>query len=346
MVRSRAEYLINKLISNTLSETELEELLEGMEKDEMLQQYSSVLEQYFNTLIEQHDQDTPQPEWRINSGDRMAPAVPTRRIQFFYANYRGLAAFLALLFGLGTAYYFLNKNQPDRLTTADLAGYHPASGSVPVFANQEMVPRGKRKNVRLSDGSTVKLNSDSKISFPKNFGKTGRVVSLNGEAFFDVQRDESRPFVISVNSVKIKVLGTSFNVKDYNDEQELEITVRSGRVSVSLLSGQSAPVVLTKDQKLIFNKTTETFTIIGVNAESESSWITGALQFNNTPLNQVEHTLEKWYDVDIIVEDPTLYQASLTGKHLNENLDSMLESITYALDAQYEIKGRTIILRK
>jgi transmembrane sensor len=343
MVRSRAEYLINKLISNTLSGKELDELLEGLGKDEMLNQYSPILENYFNALVEA-DSNNPKPELNINLDDDSAFAT-TRRLPFqkFYTDYRGIAAFITLLFSIGTFYYFVsaNENNPRSSLTRSVQ----AAQARNLHTKEETVPRGKRKSLRLSDGSLVKLNSDTKISFPKAFGQAVRTVSLEGEAFFNVERDESKPFVISVGDLKVKVLGTSFNVKNYEDENEVEITVRSGRVSVNLNSDSTSPIILIKDQKLIYNKATEAFRITDVDAVQESSWVNGSLQFNNTPMLSVEHTLEKWYDVDIIIENKSLYNTSFTGVHLNESLVSMLESITYAVDAQYEINGKTVVIR-
>ncbi|MFD1143293.1 FecR family protein [Larkinella insperata] len=345
MVRSRAEYLINRLISNTLSEKELDELLEGLGKDEVLNEYSPILERYFNELIEE-EKPTYNPEWRINRAGEMTsakPLSPARRFQKFYTDYRRMAAFVALLFSLGTAYYFVSSNQINRLQTL-LESAQGNQSKTGIITKEEIAPRGIRRNVQLSDGSLVKLNSDTKMSFPHTFNGQKRTVSLQGEAFFNVERDESKPFIISLEGVTIKVLGTSFNVKNYTDEQAVEVTVRSGRVSVSLESDSSESIILEKNQKLIFNKNTDTFNIIDVNAEQESSWINGSLQFNKTPLRTVENTLEKWYNVDIIIKDESLYKASLTGTHLNESLVSMLESITYAIDAQYEIKGRTVTI--
>ncbi|WP_421826022.1 FecR family protein [Larkinella sp.] len=345
MVRSRAEYLINKLISNTLTGKELDELLEGLGKDETLQEYSPILENYFNELVEE-ERSPSNSEPTIKPDDETAltrskrPSLPIRT---FYTDYRGIAAFVTLLFSLGTLYYFFatgNSTLPIALNQPKTATFAPNTPT-----KEETVPRGKRKSLRLSDGSVVKLNSDTKIRFPNAFGQAVRTVALQGEAFFDVERDESKPFVISVGNLRIKVLGTSFNVKNYDDENEVEITVRSGRVSVNLNAQSSTPIILIKDQKLIYSKSTESFRITDVNAVQESSWVNGSLQFNNTPMISVERTLEKWYDVDIIIENKTLYQTSFTGVHLNESLDSMLESITYAIDAQYEINGKTVIIR-
>ncbi|MGV3557059.1 FecR family protein [Larkinella arboricola] len=345
MVRSRAEYLINKLISNTLSEKELDELLEGLGKDDVLNEYSPILERYFNELIEEENQ-TYKPEWRINPDNKTTSAKPVstaRQFQNFYADYRRVAAFVALLFCLGTAYYFISGDRINRLQTL-LESNRGSQSRAGLITQEEIAPRGIRRSVQLSDGSLVKLNSDTKMSFPQTFNGSKRTVALKGEAFFNVERDESKPFIISLEGVTIKVLGTSFNVKNYTDEQEVEVTVRSGRVSVSLESDSSASIILEKDQKLTFNKNTDTFHITGVNAEQESSWINGSLQFNKTPLRNVEHTLEKWYNVDIIIQDESLYKASLTGSHLNESLVSMLESVTYAIGAQYKIQGRTIVI--
>ncbi|MGA0555225.1 FecR family protein [Larkinella sp. VNQ87] len=345
MQRSRAEYLINRLINNTLSENELDELLAGLGQEEVLNQYSPILEQYFNDLIEQEN-----PDFTAEATHTAHPENLSKHNRFLlpfrapWGSYGRLAASFVLLLGVGIgSYYFINKHQNQVSHPVGQMSHRPVLS--PASTSEEVVPRGKRRNVKLSDGSLVKLNSDSKIRFPKTFDPDVRTVLLEGEAFFDVQRDEARPFSISVGDVKIDVLGTSFNVKDYQDEEEVEITVRSGRVGVSLNSTERDPIILQKDQKLIFNKSTKNFRVIGVNAVQESSWVDGSLMFNNTPFRSVEHTLEKWYNVDIIVADSALYSTSLTGKHLNENLDSMLESITYAIDARYEIKGRTIIIR-
>ncbi|GAB3899024.1 FecR domain-containing protein [Larkinella knui] len=347
MVRSRAEYLINKLISNTLTEKELDELLEGLGKDEMLEPYSSVLENYFNALIEEEN-PASKPELTINP-DRDNQGAQAKRtttrlpVQKFYTDYKGIAAFIALLFSLGTLYYFVSASKSYPLTALNRTT--KAASTASPHTKEETVPRGKRKNLRLSDGSLVKLNSDTKLRFPKAFDHTVRTVYLQGEAFFNVERDESKPFVISAGDLKIKVLGTSFNVKNYNDENEVEITVRSGRVSVNLNSNSSTPIILIKDQKLIYNKASGEFKITDVNAAQESSWVNGSLQFNNTPMLSVERAIEKWYDVDIIIENKALYNTSFTGVHFNESLTSMLESITYAIDAQYEINGRTVVIR-
>ncbi|GAB3936610.1 FecR family protein [Larkinella terrae] len=345
MVRSRAEYLINKLISNTLSEKELDELLEGLGKEEMLEQYSPILEKYFNELVEE-DRTNYKPELNINQNDNSAadqPNFAARPALPFYRDYRVIAAFAALLFSVSALYYFVPPTASLKQIVA--TPQNPIARIASPDTKEETAPRGKRKNVRLSDGSLIKLNSDTKLSFPKPFGRDIRTVSLNGEAFFNVERDETKPFVISVGDLKIKVLGTSFNVKNYDDENEVEITVKSGKVSVNLNSESSNPIILIKDQKLIYNKSTEAFRITDVNAEQESNWVNGSLQFNNTPMLNVKRTIEKWYDVDIIIEDKALYKTSFTGVHLNESLDSMLESITYAIDAHYEINGKSVVIR-
>ncbi|RRB07592.1 FecR family protein [Larkinella rosea] len=345
MVRSRAEYLINKLISNSLTEKELDELLEGLGKDEMQEQYSSVLEKYFNELVEE-DRTNYKPELNINRDENAASGqtnFATRPTHRFYADFRLLAALIALLFSIGTLFYFKSKKAPLERATAS-ENVQIARTAQP-HTNEENVPRGKRKSVRLSDGSLIKLNSDTKLRFPKTFDQAVRTVALEGEAFFNIERDESKPFVISVGDLRVKVLGTSFNVKNYGDENEVEITVRTGKVSVKLNAQHSSPIILIKDQKLIYNKSTEAFRITDVNAAQEGNWVDGSLQFKNTPMESVERTIEKWYDVDIIIENKALYNTSFTGVHLNESLESMLESITYAIDAHYQINGKTVVIR-
>lgn len=341
MQRSRAEYLIDRLISNQLSKAELEELLAEIGKGDAQADCSDVLEHYFDYLVEQEELDNHQEtpiEQKFDFSQTGEKTRPTF-LRNLYTHYGQMAAVITLVAGITALLYLAPWSQSRRSASSPQVAQLTPQQEV-------LVPRGKRQSLRLVDGSYVRLNSDSKMSFPAVFDRAGRAVSLKGEAYFDVAKDKKRPFAISVDELKVVVLGTSFNVKAYEDEEEITVTVRSGRVSVALNANGFAPVLLTRNEKLVFNKRTEKYKLTNVNAALDCSWVDGFLQFNHTPLRTVEHTLERWYDVDIIIKDKSLYETSFTGKHLNDSLISALESICFAIDAKYEIKGRTITIHK
>ncbi|MCC5928346.1 MAG: FecR domain-containing protein [Cyclobacteriaceae bacterium] len=342
MTRSRSNYLINRLLANDLTAAELEELLKGLEDQDYIYEYSDVLEKQFERLIDEHAPIDPAVlgAWRNkNTAKEKSQSLIEKRSRRA-PDLRGLAAGIVIFISLGLASYFIYSQ-----VESDNSG-QLAETVIPVVTHrQELAPLGRRKTVKLQDGSYVKLNAGSKIQYPVTFNGDDRSVEINGEAFFDVARDESRPFLIHVSDVLIKVLGTSFNVKYFEEDKELSITVSSGSVGVEMPLVQNKPVVLTKDQKLIFDISSGSTNILDVVADEDISWIKGLLRFDRTPFVKVKGMLERWYDVEIQITNEKLYNASLTGKHLNESLISVLESISYALGAEYEIKGRTIILK-
>ncbi|WP_128545129.1 FecR family protein [Larkinella soli] len=340
MQRSRADYLINKLISNELSKAELDELLEGLANDDSLKEYSDILERYFHSLMAEETTDTPADP----APSPEAEPLPERPGLFrrFFSDYGRLAATVALVLALGAGWYAFI----DRPGNARLTGRISATTPHDAFARKEAVPRGSRKNVQLSDGSRVRINSASRLSFPERFGRNERKLALNGEAYFDVKRDPARPFTIALDDLKVKVLGTSFNIRSYAEDDEIVITVHSGKVSVDIAGRPESPVILTKNQQLTFHKKTDQYQITSVDAGQESIWVDGALQFGNTPLEQVERTLERWYNVEVVIQDSTMYGSSFTGKHRNESLPAILESLCFAMNARYEIDGRTVTISR
>lgn len=343
MTRSRSNYLINRLLTNALTAEELEELLNGLDDEEYIYEYSDILEEQFERLLANRVNINPAlaKAWKRKNKKREIPQKKRRILRSMNYDMRGFAAGFVILVSFGLAFYFIQsqagaKEQP---------GQHADDKAHVISLRQESAPLGRRKLVKLHDGSHVKLNAGSKINYPATFNAASRKVEIEGEAFFDVTRDESKPFLIQVSDVMIKVLGTSFNVKYFKEEHELTITVNSGSVGVEIPQIPKKTFVLTKDQKLIFDTAAASASVIKVVAEEDISWIKGLLRFERTPLTRVEGMLERWYDVEIHVANDKLYNASLTGKHLNESLISVLESISYALGAEYEIKGRTIILK-
>jgi ferric-dicitrate binding protein FerR (iron transport regulator) len=191
----------------------------------------------------------------------------------------------------------------------------------------------------------VHLNAVSSISYPKEFDNNNRDVKISGEVYFDIARDESRPFTIKVKDYEVEVLGTSFNIKAYEDDEEFTVTVESGVVSVMLNSEEIKPVVLTKNQKLVFSTTTEELKVLNVNADDELYWRKGILYFDSTPMAEVEKMIERWYGIELIIEDEEIYDLAINGTHQNKSLKSVMESIRILTRTNYLIKDNSIIIK-
>lgn len=185
---------------------------------------------------------------------------------------------------------------------------------------------GKRLTLKLSDGTKVYLNSGSTIEFPERFVGKNRVVHLDGEAFFEVAKDSTSPFVIQSNSLQTTVLGTSFNVNSYDENSQVKISVKSGKVRVN---SDDDRVVLGPDQQAIFDKKTKNMRKATINSNHWFAWKDGILHFSDQPMSEVLKTLERWYGVDFKFDNHSLQDCHLTASFKNEPLGVVLESIVY-----------------
>ena len=204
----------------------------------------------------------------------------------------------------------------------------------------------------LPDGTLVSLNCDTKVFYPQQFGNKARVVTIEGEAFFEVKPDQNKPFIILAGKAQIKVLGTSFSVSAYPETKLIEVIVQTGRVQVKNQAGetleQSGELILTPGDKgtLVYASNTLLKTI---NQDPNFlAWKTRQLIFKATSLREVIGNLEKVYKVNIRLADPKLNERLLTVQFNNEPLDFILKVIEKTLkievqeaNGQYILKARS-----
>ncbi|WP_020528899.1 FecR family protein [Flexithrix dorotheae] len=337
--KAKIKQLIEDYLSNKIGKDDLDLFLKGFNQKAVEEEYDKVLHGYFNelTISEEENPEVkfPNPKLRNEAQKITASSInnKNRFINSWKVAYRMAASFI--LIG-GFAYLYWNYSNENTGTEE----------TAPVISMEErIIPPGKKGSFTLSDGSFIHMNADSRLSFPQQFKGENREVSMTGEAYFDIERDENRPFIINTNHIKIKVLGTSFNVKAYNGEDEVSVTVESGRVLVSEIAENPQQYELTVKQKIIYNTTTNTFRVITDDALADLDWRKGILKFNQTSFKEIEKTLERWYGVEFIVEDPSIYQKKVRGVHHNESLKAVLESLEFAFGIKYEIKDKTVKLK-
>ncbi len=184
--------------------------------------------------------------------------------------------------------------------------------------------QGDRTSVILPDSSHVYLNSGSRLIFNNNFQKGVRLVHLDGEAYFSVQKDPSNPFRVKTSDIDVEVMGTEFNLKAYTDEGTISATLVTGRIKVS---GSNGTALLKPRQKMVFNKANHKMQIQKVaDLSSETEWKNGRLVFRNQSLGELEQKLERWFDVEIKFADEYVKNRRFTGTLERE---SILEVISY-----------------
>lgn len=197
-------------------------------------------------------------------------------------------------------------------------------------------PRGSKViDMKLSDGSHVWLNSGSSITFPVAFTGKDRKITVDGEAYFEVAHDPSRPFIVSKGTASVEVLGTHFNINAYSDEKEMKVTLLQGSVKVSLNTNSK---IIKPGQQAAIN---EEMRIKEVDVDEVMSWKDGIFLLNNTDLPAIMRQIGRWYDVNIVYEGKISAVKFGGGVSKDEPLSKILETLEqYGL--RFELEGKTL----
>lgn len=210
--------------------------------------------------------------------------------------------------------------------------------------NKLYVPKGTDFYLKLSDGSVVNINSESILRFPVKFSSENRDVYLEGEAFFDVARDESVPFRVHTGDKTITVLGTKFNVSAYRDDQEWTTTLVQGKISVT---AQDFQQILLPSQQLCINKETGETIVKEVETELYTSWVEGKFYFKGARFEDIVKKMERWYDVVVFYQNEEIKDMKFRGvvdKHVP--LKQTLLYLEKTTDIKFEINDKVIIVSK
>ena len=237
-----------------------------------------------------------------------------------------VAAFVAILIGL----FFLFKPQ-----------YHAKE----LVLIKHKAKYGERKTVFLSDSTKVILNSGATIQYYSNYNSENRNVALQGEAFFDVKRNEKRPFIVSSGEITTKVLGTAFNILQLEDV--VTITVVSGKVKVGK-RGANKGILLKKNQQTTYSYRKGSFDKKHqVNAKLFTDWSKDILLLNNICIEQAIKKIEKWYNVTIQCTSNNILKESIRAEYENEPIDYILEDMEFILGINYKyVNDSTIVIYK
>jgi ferric-dicitrate binding protein FerR (iron transport regulator) len=206
-------------------------------------------------------------------------------------------------------------------------------------------PSGKKARIVLPDSSVVWMNGGSVLRRGVHFNDTLRMVELSGEAFFEVHKDASRPFVVSSGALKTTALGTSFNVKAYPDQQLIKISLASGRIRVEDKDSDKMGIELRPGSQLVFNTKSQEFLTRKFDDEETTGWLEGKLVFRSADYDEFIGMISHWYGVNVVTVGDPPDKFRLTTVYNNESLENILRNITFGKSFTYELKGKDLTLR-
>ena len=273
---------------------------------------------------------TEKIEASLQQVKEVAEIDKNKEIPFWRSKIYRYAAVISLLMVFAASVIYLdtselNKDQHDGMLT---------------FI-EKVTPKGQKSTITLGDGTIIKLNSDSKLKFPKSFSEDVREIYFEGEAFFDVSKDPSRPFIIKTNDLQINVLGTSFNVNSIDRENRVEVGVLTGKVSVSLISDNSEDsketAILLPYEKGVFDKVNSKIRKEKFDSGRDLAWKDGIILFKEAEFDKVVERLERWYGFEFVTSQVKSMETKLTGRYEDKSLEFVLGGICYSLGISYEI---------
>lgn len=360
MQEERLWLLVSLKFAGEATSAELEELAALLKEHPEAYFQMELLEKYWNTdppaekntdlsynkHLQRLSNYLSEPPLQYEKADPVPKSYHNRRIsiKLFWAT--GIAALLLLSF---LFIYYINSGKKLQ----------------PIAQNSVSTKPGSKSKLQLPDGSEVWLNVDSRITYNENFAGNIREVYLDGEAYFDVVKDKTRPFVIHTKSVDIKVLGTAFNVRSYADETNTETALIRGSVEITVLNDPGKKIILKPSEKLVVQNAgatqeaepakakeekpllsiTKVHYLVNDSTSVETSWIKNKLAFEAETLEQVAMKLERWYDIHIVITDDQLKDVKYTGLFEEESVTEVMNALKLTGNFNYTIDRKEIEIR-
>jgi transmembrane sensor len=349
--KTRLQSLLVKYLKNSCSESEMEELFRMIKNAEHEPVFKKILSDYWHELpkgsLSDHSEIGQEPDkWfeeiKTEARSREKKLTEIREINFNQPSRPQSVS------GTATA-IFLKSAAVLMLSVFIYLFYQSAAVEETVqeiVYEQKFSEPGEKVRFQLPDGTQVHLNSDSHLTFPATFGSDSREVRLEGEAFFSVVRDESRPFLVHTEKITTRVLGTSFNKQSYAGDDQVSVAVVSGSVELTNQNhGDLNTAVVVSDNGWVrYSIQEESFDKGRSGIESLTAWNENVLLFYDKKLKEVARDLERWYGVQIIFDNKDLMECLIRGEHRNETLVNVLDAIAYAFEMDYKIEGNKVML--
>lgn len=336
-VENRFYDLLGRKLAGESDALELEEL-------ESLLQRHPELQLFYNQIITHSSEvsdveiDTAYARHQANMYPASSPSTTKRMISWL----KWSLAAASVIVVLGVSWLLLNRKPvPDKQTIV-------SSG------------RDSRSAMTLPDGSIVRLNAKSKVSYGEGFGKTTREVFLTGEAYFEVTHHANVPFIVHTEEADIKVLGTRFNVRNYSNEHRMEAALLTGSIELTLHADAKHKILLKPSDKIIVKKEAAAGATVtpGTGSEKveltsikmqdsvivETSWLNDKMAFYDKPFSEIALDLERQFDVTIEFKDPAISRYKYTGVYDEAGVEDILKILQMIKPFQYNSNNKKIII--
>ncbi|MCC9041964.1 DUF4974 domain-containing protein [Myroides sp. M-43] len=376
MVQKRSEELLLKYISKTISQEEEQELLLFLKNEEEREVLERMIENDFvlDNLLKEYDKK--RTILRLQHFIQRDKRKRTKK-KILWA-----AAICTVFLGLGSIYVFNNQIQQDEVlvideqaitlisskgnrteidatdneTVYDEHGNRIAqieddmmkvdADNDVVEYNELNVPYGKKFSVILADGTKAFLNAGSKIKFPTSFNQlASREVVVEGEVYFDVQKDANKPFYVVSKEARIKVVGTKFLYSAYKDDLLTSVVLAEGMVQFASIASLDKYIDLVPGQKASLDRTSQQIAVEQVDTRAYLSWMKGELVFRKQSFGQIIRSLERTYNVEIVNKNKNLETTVFNASFNNNTIEEVLVYFNEVLAIEYTIKDNKIIIK-
>lgn len=311
--KNDVESLVRKFVENKVSEHEIELLQEYFKTPIGLKYLDQIMDEYaadFDKAHLAHSSHDPHEASSLEGKNSRSG----RMLRAFAATFIGMVMLAGIYFYISQVY------------------------SVTVYRTVA----GQKTTITLPDNTIVTLNGNSSLSYRGNWtDEKLRSVNLSGEAYFKVTSNAKKPFIVNTSGIAIKVLGTTFNVKSYDDDEAVETILVEGKVVIEKDAEEHAvaeSIELLPDQKAIFSKNSKQIVLENVKPESEAAWVKGSLVFEDEPFSEIVKDLERWYGAKIIVKDKASLQCRFNTRIENESLEEVLKLFSSSGNVKYSIQ--------
>jgi ferric-dicitrate binding protein FerR (iron transport regulator) len=306
--------------------TRLTELFHQADSKEML---FNLYEEKWESITSVHENPEVQERiWmRLQEQLNADTAVPAKLS--IWKKYARIAAAILLPFFFACLGYYYSENK-----------FYQSTDKMLVH-----VERGQKADLQLPDGTQIWLNSATSLTYDKTYNQKDRVIYLQGEAYFEVKKDKTKPFIVKADEISVEAIGTSFNVKAYPEDDYITTTLIEGSVRVGNFSSSS---LLAPNEKLVFSRADRQFAKkLLLDAEKHASWRNNQLAFEQERLEDIAKVLERMYNIRIKFASENLKNIRFSGKVKNNNLESILQLIAFVSPIHYSMdKDSTVIIRE
>ena len=336
--------MINKYLSNECSPEELQEIESLKKKDE---EFAKFFNEIMNMLA--FDEETPKVTSEHKKWDEIKAEMlnPKRAAIYNIGDYESVSSTsskkkpLLNLFMRYAAVFLLVTGLP-------YLSYRVYTSYVSQEASRQFrvikVAHSERQSITLQDGTNITLDAGSILRIPSDYNKE-RNVYLSGEAYFKVAHDAEHPFRVYANNALIRVIGTEFNIRAWEEIPRVTVTVKRGEVAFGSSKNKSAQrVFITKGKQSSISKDGIPSVPVKVNINNYTSWMNNELHFKDATLKEILSQLERWYGYHFVVDDSLLYENHLTYHVKKTNVENLLQSISIITKTKVVKEGKTIKL--